>query len=108
MADESSADSLRLLVVDDEVGMREMLEMMLTSRGHRVTLAESVSGAMTKLSTEPFDLVLSDVKMPERDGLSLLAEIRAAQLPVTVLMMSAYVEMDTAIEAVKLGAADYV
>ncbi|MEC9466048.1 MAG: sigma-54 dependent transcriptional regulator [Myxococcota bacterium] len=108
MADESSANSLRLLVVDDEVGMREMLEMMLKSRGHHVTSARSAADAMTKLSAEPFDLVLSDVKMPERDGLSLLADIRAAQLPVTVLMMSAYVEMDTAIEAVKLGAADYV
>ena len=108
MAQDPNADSLRLLVVDDEVGMREMLEMMLKSRGHQVTLAQSAADAMSKLSTESFDLVLSDVKMPERDGLSLLAEIRAAQLPVTVLMMSAYVEMDTAIEAVKLGAADYV
>ena len=61
MADESSAKSLRLLVVDDEVGMREMLEMMLKSRGHHVTSARSAADAMTKLSAEPFDLVLSDV-----------------------------------------------
>ena len=98
----------RILVVDDEEGMRQMLSMMLTRQGYSVNDATSGNTALEKLKQGNVDIVLADVRMPDLDGLGLLKRIHASQMPVTVIMMSAYVELDTAISALKLGASDYV
>ena len=98
----------RILVVDDEDGMREMLTMSLRHRGYEVSSAENGREALVKLGEESFDVVLTDVRMPELDGLALLRAIEEAQIPVVVLMMSAFAELDIAIEALTLGASDYV
>ncbi len=98
----------RLLVVDDEEGMRDMLTKLLSREQFEVVCAENGQRAVDILGDQHFDLVLSDLRMPELDGLGLLEHIQAQKLPVVVMMMSAYVELDTAIEALKLGAIDYV
>lgn len=108
MAVPTQTEPLRLLVVDDETGMREMLEMLLVGRGHHVTLCESGERALEALSGNTFDLVLTDVKMPNMSGLDLLARIQENRLPIEVVMMSAYADVDAAILAMQMGAADYV
>ena len=108
MNTEPASPALRILVVDDEPGMREMLEMLLTGRGHRVTLCASGEEALVELSKETYELVLTDIKMPGMNGVELLRRIQENGLPLSVIMMSAFVDIDTAIEAMHIGAADYV
>jgi len=98
----------RLLVVDDEEGMRHMLGLVLRRHGYHVSEAATGLAALERLRAGDIDIVLSDVRMPELDGLGLLERIRASKVPVTVIMMSAFVELDAAIEALKMGASDYV
>ncbi len=98
----------RILVVDDEASMRHMLSLVLAKQGYRVVEAESGAAALRQLGIEAFDLVLCDIRMPEMDGLAFLAEIEARKIPATVIMMSAYGTMDTAIECMKKGAYDYI
>ncbi|MEO0814593.1 MAG: sigma-54 dependent transcriptional regulator, partial [Myxococcota bacterium] len=98
----------RILVVDDEEGMREMLTLTLKRKGYEVVTAADGREALSILGERSVDIVLSDVRMPELDGLGLLAEIQASKIPVVVLMMTAFAELETAIEALKLGASDYV
>lgn len=98
----------RILVVDDEAGMRHMLAMMLTRHGFTVLEAEDGQVALDLLRESTVDVVLTDVRMPTLDGLGLLKKVSSAKIPVTVIMMSAFVDLETAVEALKLGAADYV
>jgi two-component system response regulator AtoC len=98
----------RLLVVDDEEGMRHMLRTLLTHHGYTVSEAGDGEAALARLGQGDIDIVLADVRMPVLDGLGLLRRIAQSKAPVTVIMMSAYVDLDTAIEALKAGAADYV
>ena len=88
--------------------MREMLEMLLVGRGHSVCLSTDGEEALLQLSEQSFDLVLTDVKMPGMSGVELLKRIQDNALPLSVIMMSAFVDVDTAIEAMQMGAADYV
>jgi two-component system, NtrC family, response regulator AtoC len=105
----AAADSARrVLVVDDEEGMRHMLSMLLSRNGYAVLEADSGGKAMEHLRAGSVELVLSDVKMPGMDGLELLGRIREMKAPVTVIMMSAFVDLDIAVKALGLGAADYV
>ncbi len=108
MTTEPTSPSLRILVVDDEPGMREMLEMLLSGRGHQVSLCASGQEALLQLSEQNFDLVLTDVRMPGMSGVELLERIQNNALPLSVIMMSAFVDIDTAIQAMHMGAADYV
>jgi two-component system response regulator AtoC len=98
----------RILVVDDEEGMRHMLGMMLSRQGYHVHDAASGQMALEQLRQGNVDIVLADVRMPGLDGLGLLQQIHTSRYPVTVIMMSAFVELDTAISALKMGASDYV
>ena len=98
----------RLLVVDDEDGIRQMLHMLLSREGYVVQEAASGNQALAVLRQGSIDIVLADVRMPDLDGLELLKKITEAKFPTTVIMMSAFVELETAIAALKMGAADYV
>ena len=100
--------SRRLLIVYDEEGMRHMLSLMLERHGFTVSTAADGAAALERLRQGDIDVVLSDVRMAGMDGLTLLDELRAVKSPVIVIMMSAFVDLDTAIEALKRGAADYV
>ncbi len=98
----------RVLVVDDEENIRLVLRTLLKKHGYEVEVAEEGEGALTALDTFDPDVILTDVRMPKMGGMDLLAALRAKQHPATVIVMSAYGNVDLAIEAMKAGAYDYV
>jgi DNA-binding NtrC family response regulator len=99
----------RVLVVDDESSMREFLSIALGRMGHDVTAAESGEAALEMLEDSTFDVVLTDIRMPDGiSGVELLTRIREMDPSVQVLLMTAYASVDSAVKAVQLGAADYI
>jgi two-component system, NtrC family, response regulator PilR len=100
--------SARLLIVDDEESLIDFLSLLFLQEGYAVETARSVESGRRELARQSFDLVLCDVMMPDGSGLDLLREIKAAEPSPPVVMMTAYTSTKTAIEAMKLGAADYV
>ncbi|MFC1611144.1 sigma-54-dependent transcriptional regulator [Myxococcota bacterium] len=100
--------SNRILVVDDEEGMRHMLRTLLSRNDFVVSEASDGTEAIERLRQGDIDIVLADVRMQPLDGLGLLKKISQSKIPATVIMMSAFVDLDTAIEALKSGASDYV
>ncbi|ETH88655.1 response regulator receiver domain protein [Bordetella pertussis STO1-CHOC-0018] len=99
----------RILVVDDEVGIRELLSEILYDEGHTVELAENAAQARAaRLRMRP-DLVLLDIWMPDTDGVSLLKEWASqGLLDMPVIMMSGHATIDTAVEATRIGAMDFL
>lgn len=98
----------RILVVDDEIGMREMLEIMLQREGYEVLTATNGAQGLALFQETPCDLVISDIRMPELSGIELLREIRRQNTEVLVIMMTAFSTTEEAVEAMKLGAYDYI
>ena len=99
----------QILVVDDEVGIRELLSEILADEGHQVLLAESAGEARRLREHQRPDLVLLDIWMPDTDGISLLKEWAASgQLGMPVVMMSGHGTIETAVEATRIGALDYL
>jgi two-component system response regulator AtoC len=98
----------RILVVDDEENIRLVLRTLLKKHGYEVEIADSGEGALQALDSFDPDVILTDVRMPRMGGLDLLATLKAKQHPATVIVMSAYGNVDLAIEAMKAGAYDYV
>ncbi|MGB5995110.1 MAG: sigma-54 dependent transcriptional regulator, partial [Candidatus Deferrimicrobiaceae bacterium] len=98
----------RILVVDDEESMRDVLKKMLTAEGYNVSLAENGKKALALMEKERFDYILCDIRMPVMGGLELLREITSRKIPGTAIMMSAFGTVETAVEAMKLGAYDYI
>ena len=98
-----------ILVVDDEIGIRELLSEILSDEGHAVLTAENAAAARTLRQTETPDLVLLDIWMPDTDGVTLLKEWAASgQLTMPVIMMSGHATIDTAVEATRFGALDFL
>ena len=98
-----------ILVVDDEVGIRELLSEILGDEGHVVSVAENAAAARAKRLVETFDLVLLDIWMPDTDGVTLLKEWAAVgALTMPVIMMSGHATIDTAVEATRIGAIDFL
>jgi two-component system response regulator AtoC len=98
----------RILVVDDEENIRLVLRTLLKKHGFDVEVADSGEAALGLLDAFDPDVILTDVRMPRMGGLDLLATLKAKQHPATVIVMSAYGNVDLAIEAMKAGAYDYV
>jgi len=99
----------KILVVDDEVGIRELLSEILSDEGHDVQLAENAAAARRARGAARPDLVLLDIWMPDTDGITLLKEWSAAgQLNMPVVMMSGHGTIDTAVEATRIGAQDFL
>jgi DNA-binding NtrC family response regulator len=96
-----------LLVVDDEASARTTLALLLRKRGHRVGEAEDVASATKRLAEETFDLVVTDLRMPDGDGLDVLQAARAQADAPEVILLTAYAEWKSAKEAIRLGALDY-
>ncbi len=98
-----------ILVVDDEVGIRELLSEILGDEGHVVAVAENAAAARARRQAETFDLVLLDIWMPDTDGVTLLKEWAATgALTMPVIMMSGHATIDTAVEATRIGAIDFL
>ena len=97
-----------ILVVDDEAEIREGLELLLSSEGYGVSSAETGDAGLAKLEEQPFDLLLLDVSLPDRNGLELLREIRRRDPYLSVVLITAYGSIEMARAAFKSGAQDYI
>jgi two-component system response regulator PilR (NtrC family) len=100
--------SARVLVVDDEHSMRELLDITLRQEGYDVTLADGGEAAIRALDEMAFDLVVTDLRMRGVDGLAVLRAVKERAPETAVLVVTAFASTDTAVEAMKLGAYDYV
>jgi DNA-binding NtrC family response regulator len=99
----------QILIVDDEVGIRELLSEILSDEGHSVQLAENATAARASRARGRPDLVLLDIWMPDADGITLLKEwATSGQLTMPVIMMSGHGTIDTAVEATRIGAIDFL
>jgi two-component system response regulator AtoC len=98
----------RVLVVDDEANTRRVLEIMLQKMGHETRAARNGQEALTLVQRESFDLVLTDLRMPEMDGLALLDALRTQKVEAPVILLTAYGTVESAVQAMKLGAYDYI
>ena len=98
----------RILVVDDERPQLEILRLILGSEGYEVGAASSGRAALAALRRQPFDLVLTDLKMPDLSGIALLEEIQKEQPGACVVLMTAHGTIDSAVEAMRKGAFDYL
>ena len=97
-----------ILIIDDESNMRHMLRVMLDKEGYVAEVAADGAEGLEKMQERDFDLILCDIKMPRMDGMAFLSEAREKYPEKTFIMMSAYGNIDTALEAIKVGAYDYI
>jgi len=98
----------RILVVDDERSMRELLAIVLRREGYEVLLAESGRAAVDTLEREAVDLLISDIKMPDLSGVEVLRAAKRIDQDILGIMITAFASTDTAVEAMRLGACDYL
>src|SRR6266542_1406680 len=101
-------ENARILIVDDEAVVRESLGNWFRDEGYTVDVAESAKVALEKLSGNSWDVFLLDIRMPGIDGLELQRKLKEAQADATVIIMTAYASVETAVEAMKQGAYDYI
>jgi two-component system response regulator PilR (NtrC family) len=100
--------SARILVVDDERSMRELMAIVLRREGYDVLLAENGRSAIDLLQREPVDLLISDIKMPDVSGVEVLRAAKAVDRDILGIMITAFASTETAVEAMRLGACDYL
>lgn len=98
----------RILVVDDEKSMREFLDIMLSKDGYRVTLADNGTQACDLLNKDRFDLVVTDIRMQKVDGIDVLRKAKSVDPDTVVVLISAFATAETAVEAMKEGAYDFI
>ncbi|MBI5550198.1 MAG: sigma-54-dependent Fis family transcriptional regulator [Desulfobacterales bacterium] len=110
MSDEASQSPAptSILIIDDEENMRHMLASMLKREGYRIETAADGQDGLDKIRAATFDFVLCDIKMPRMDGMAFLKAVQPLAEGVTIIMMSAYGTIDLAVEAMKLGAYDFI
>ena len=98
----------RILIVDDEKKMRHILQLMLEREGFKTEQAANGKEALDKLKQKRFDIVITDLKMPEMDGMSLLEEAKKIDPDFSILVITAYGTIENAVEAMQKGAIDYI
>ena len=98
----------RILIVDDEEGLRRLLVRVLSKSGYEATAVAGGAEALRQLAGESFDLIITDIKMPEMDGLELLRELKAFDPSLPIIVMTAYGTVENAVKALRAGAYDYV
>ena len=103
----SGAAKGRILVIDDELDIREGLELLLVTEGYSVELAQNGAEGLQKLESNAYDLVLLDLMMPDRSGMEVLQEVRQRDRETPIFMITAYGSVEAAVSALKLGANDY-
>jgi DNA-binding NtrC family response regulator len=103
-----AGEDMKILVVDDEEGARELFYTILSDEGYEVSLAVNGEDALSHMKSASFDLVVTDIKMPGMDGLQLLQEIRKTGSKADVIMVTAYGEVESYLKAMSLGAAEYI
>ncbi len=98
----------RILIVDDEEKIRHILSIMLKLKGHQTEEAQNGKQAIDILKKEPFDVVITDLRMPGIDGFRLLEHVKGMESPIPVIVITAYATIESAVEAMKKGAVDYI
>ncbi len=98
----------RILVVDDEQKMRHLLAMMISRHDHQVEQAADGAEALKKIDENAYDMVISDIKMPQMDGMALLAQVQARDLSCPMVFITAFATVDSAVAAMRRGAVDYI
>lgn len=98
----------RILVVDDEESIREFLEIMLKKEGYEITTAEDGQIALDLMKKKSFDMVISDMQMPNVTGMELLKKVKEQSPDIVFMMITAFATTETAVEAMKIGAFDYI
>ncbi len=104
----ADGDAKRILIVEDEPDIRRILQLFLTEKGFQVKVADQPARALEVLEQGPVDLILSDVRMPGMSGLDLLRYMKQHDPEIELVLMTAYSSVKDAVEAIRLGAADYV
>lgn len=102
------ANKAKILVVDDEISIVEVLKALLSREGYEVDTSSDGEEALDLLREDKFDLMISDIRMQPMDGITLLREARALQAHLAIIMITAYATVETAVDAMKNGAFDYV
>ncbi|MBE9502678.1 MAG: sigma-54-dependent Fis family transcriptional regulator [Proteobacteria bacterium] len=98
----------RILIVDDELSIREFLEILLVEEGYQVTTARSGAEALEKINDKDFHMVISDIQMPKLNGIEVLKRVKEISPSTEVIMITAYASAESAVEALKCGAYDYM
>ena len=98
----------RLLIVDDDAGQRSLLDSFLRSQGFNTTTADSGEAALSALRSQPFDMMISDVRMPGISGLETLRRARQQHAVLPVLLVTAYADIREAVGAMRDGAVNYL
>jgi DNA-binding NtrC family response regulator len=101
-------EEIGILIVDDEASVRDSLYQWFKSDGYRVDTADGATSALNKLQENPWDIILLDIKMPGMDGIELQNRIKQIDKSIVTIIITAYAAVDTAIQALKDGAFDYI
>ena len=97
-----------ILIVDDEQKMRHLLSIMLSRRGYQAAQAGDGVEALEMIKSRPFDMIITDIKMPRMDGVGLLKEVMKMDVPCPVIFITAFATVESAVDAMRQGAADYI
>lgn len=97
-----------ILIVEDDLAFCKMLETFLKKKGYQVTTSSSSEEAIKKINSESFQVILADVRLPEKEGTILLETVKELQLTTKVILMTGYAEVSKAVEVMKMGAFDYI
>ncbi len=100
--------SFSLLVVDDDRGVRELLGEFLSSKGFRVETVDTGDGAIELLKVNRYDIILLDLRLPDTNGIELLKRIKSLSPEIIAIIMTGYATLETAIQAIREGAYDYI
>ena len=98
----------KILLIEDDISFCKLLEKFLTKKAYDVTIAFSAAEARTAIKNESFDLILTDLRLPDSDGIGLMSEFKTAYRQIPVVLMTGYSDVNTAVKAIKNGAADYI
>lgn len=98
----------KILLIEDDISFCKLLEKFLIKKDYDVTIAFSAAEARLAIKKESFDLILTDLRLPDSDGIGLMAEIKSAYPQTPVILMTGYSDVNTAVKAIKNGAADYI
>ncbi|NOZ76802.1 MAG: sigma-54-dependent Fis family transcriptional regulator, partial [Euryarchaeota archaeon] len=99
---------MSILIVDDEEAIRMSLSVLLRREGYEVDEAASGEEALEKIATNKYDIIISDIMMPDLDGITLLKKVKEHDRRIDVIMITAYANMDRAIESLRYGASDFI
>lgn len=108
MDDLSKAQNIKILIIDDDVKMLELLEKVLLRKGYLVEVTSKPREALEKFESDGFDIVVTDINMPEINGLEILRQIKSISPNTIVIMITAFATVSSAVESMKLGAYDYI